>query len=96
MLANAFSAPDAMYINQAPQPPLYGSPTAAGLRTPPYPASRQVRAPTTAELLRAASSAGGAHMHSPVPGALAHVLGLLVRVVSSAAWLAMPAGRAML
>lgn len=75
MLANAFSAPDAMYINQAPQPPLYGSPTAAGLRTPPYPNSRQIRAPTTAELLRAASSAGGGHMHSPKPSALAHEFG---------------------
>ena len=47
LLANAFSAPDALYLAQAqagpPSPALFGSPTTAGLRTPPYAAARHAR-----------------------------------------------------
>ncbi|KAK9826810.1 hypothetical protein WJX81_003120 [Elliptochloris bilobata] len=74
LLANAFSAPDALYLAQAqggpPSPAMFGSPTAAGLRTPPYSGARHARTPTTAELLRAAYSAGSGRVqgHNPVPG----------------------------
>jgi len=62
---------DALY-----PPPLYGSPGGAGACTPPYPGVHPVRPPTTAELLRAAHSAGGGLALSPSPGAgLPHGLG---------------------
>ncbi len=62
---------DALY-----PPPLYGSPGGAGACTPPYPGAHAIRPPTTAELLRAAHSAGGGLALSPGPGAgLPHALG---------------------
>ncbi len=62
---------DALY-----PPPLYGSPGGAGACTPPYPGVHPVRPPTTAELLRAAHSAGGGLALSPSPGSgLPHALG---------------------
>ena len=55
LLANAFSAPDALHLAQAqagpPSPAMFGSPTTAGLRTPPYAAARHARYPPSAPCL---------------------------------------------